>query len=65
MPTACQVSPWPWGGPAPACLLWPCLPGLVEVLFPSALLLRLPAGLPASLLHLQAFPQGCSGGYRK
>ena len=65
VPTACQVSPWPRGGPAPGCLLWPCLPGLVEVLFPSTLLLRLPARPPASLLHLRASPQGCSGGYRK
>ena len=56
VPMARQRSPQPRGGPAPGCLLWPCLPGLVEVLFPPALLLRLPAGPPASLPHLQGLP---------
>ena len=56
VPTARQGSPRPRGGPAPGCLLWPCLPGLVEVLFSPALLLRLPAGPPASLPHLQGLP---------
>ncbi|CAI9153814.1 unnamed protein product [Rangifer tarandus platyrhynchus] len=55
VPTDHEGSPWPRGGPAPGCLLWPCLPGLVEV-FPPALFLRLPAGPPASLLHLQGLP---------
>ena len=56
MPTARQGSPWPRGGPAPGCMLWPCLPGLVEEVFPPALLLRLPGGPPASLPHLQGLP---------